>query len=323
MKNKYSIKNKSKNDTKRHVKTKKHIKKINKNKKKRRTRNKKNLKGGNDEKQIWSENINKFRNFMGQKTGSFKMGIIPLPTSASLKTIQLKPINDQQNISEYKLLPTYRGITRYNKNYWVDKNLFIIRTSTKDPDEAPNFSYANRKIESNRMEINFDISNGIEKFTGWHFLKREMFWLVDESYINQTILYNGLRYTLEKFITDVDKTKVLRQRIIGSNKSDVHERVASRIPVWRDDNGFKIFIGWNQNEILTPITPRLRDSGVHLNIDIAEFRKRLDWEYKDYKNELITFIGKHNLNEKNSRFLDSLEDEVKRDSTESMHTVDL
>lgn len=333
MKNKCYHKNKSRTGTKRCLKTRKkrkNNKHIN-NKKKRNS--KKQLKGGNNEKEIWTKNINKFRGLWGQKKQSFKAGIIPLRTSSVqsnqdvISTIEFEPINIKQNISKYKLLPTYVQINYnkkpYNKNYWVDENFFIVRTSNKDPDEAPNFSYANRDIDENTLPINFDLSNKNTKFTGWKFLSRELFWLVDESFINKTIEYNKLKYTLEKFITDLDKTKELRMRTIGSNQTDVSKRIAKRIPVWRDNNGLKIFIGWNKDEITTLITPRLRDSYVYLDTDRQSFGERVDREYQEYEKELYNFISKNDLHKANSKLLDELEYDLVRDSALSMKTVDL
>lgn len=260
---------------KRNIRSKKHLK--HKSKRKEHTKHKKNTrkrvnkktkkrskKGGDGDdvkKNIWINNVKKLTNVLGKKPTKKTMNIPGLSTDNIVRFDKL----DDKNIQKtYKLIPTKTKDNSEddNETYWVDDNNFIIRTNKKDP---PLWEYTNKQLSEPVDQGVISTMRGKKYMT----LKdRTYFWntkfMKNNEYIGKTFLYNGHKYTLEKVVPS-GSDLISNDGTVSFFKQKPPKNLArvtkGPMPVWRDDNGFKIFIGWNSEEIQeVRNTPKLREN---------------------------------------------------------------
>lgn len=215
----------------------------------------KKIKRGGDKKQeerIWTENIN---------------GLLSAKKN-DLDTYTFKKLNDNDTPLTYTVIPSVvidvntNKKMKDNKKYWVDENDFIIRTkkSVLEPTTAfdkPQFTFAQRQT----MTLDRLGSPVIDPTRILN--SRSQFWNVTEVNIGKTFIYNNYFYTLEAIANKKDilsnHASIINRTTKKEYPSENLQRVADKIPIWRDNNGFRIFIGWNPSEAEdVSLTPRLR-----------------------------------------------------------------
>lgn len=231
---------------------------------------------------IWQRNYQKLRSITGILNSKKSK---PSVTFEQYQNITRKP-NKYYSIPSYQpnlttdayrnnnvqdKIKGYISKMKLDKNYWVDENMFIIRTKRKEQ----KFNIVNKKqnndnddTETNkRFSLIEPTYNKPVNYTNYSvFNSRKQFWDVKPNEIGKVVSFNDKFYILEKFINPNDIIGIKsRNVVIGFNSPKENQNYSKRVlldndnirlmtqnkkymPIWRNSDGFYIFNGWNHIE---------------------------------------------------------------------------